>query len=110
MKPSAIAQGQLDAYNAQDLDAFMAFYDENCVIVNFNGAVTSEDAGAIRRRYADMFAQFPENRAILVNRIAIGDTVIDHEDVIRSPDGERFQAAAIYTIKGGKIARVDFVR
>ena len=41
-------------------------------------------------------------------RLDEGD--VDHEDVIRSPGGERFFAIAIYTIAGGKIARVDFAR
>ena len=55
-----------------------------------------------------MFAMFPQNQAILINRIAAGNTFVDHEDVRRAPDGERFEAIAIYTIAGGKIARVDF--
>lgn len=104
------AQGQLDAYNAQDLDRFMTFYADDCVIADLNGAVTQRGAAEIRVRYAAMFAKFPENKALLVNRIVVGNTVVDHEDVIRAPGGERFQACAIYTIRGGKIARVDFAK
>lgn len=110
MTPIELAQGQLDAYNAQDLDAFMRFYADDCVVADLNGAVTNKGAAAIRERYAAMFAKFPENKAILVNRIVVGNTVVDHEDVVRAPGGERFQACAIYTIAGGKIARVDFAR
>ncbi len=110
MTPTDIAQGQLDAYNAQDLDAYMRFFAEECVIADLNGAVTSNGAGAIRERYAKMFAQFPQNQALLLNRIALGAVVIDHEDVIRAPGGERFQAIAIYTVRGDKIVRVDFAR
>lgn len=106
----AAVQGQLDAYNAQDLDLFMSFYADDCVVADLNGAVTNSGAAAIRERYAAMFAKFPQNKAALVNRIVVGDTVVDHEDVSREPGGERFQVAAIYTIKGGKIARVDFAR
>ncbi|MFO1236814.1 MAG: nuclear transport factor 2 family protein [Alphaproteobacteria bacterium] len=106
----AAVQGQLDAYNAQDLDLFMSFYADDCVVADLNGAVTNSGAAAIRERYAAMFAKFPQNKAVLVNRIVVGDTVVDHEDVSREPGGERFQVAAIYTIKGGKIARVDFAR
>ncbi len=106
----AIAQGQLEAYNAQDLDRFMTFYADDVVVANFNGEITGQGAEALRARYAAMFAQYPQNVAHLVNRIVVGETVVDHEDVERSPGGERFHVAAIYTIKGGKIARVDFVR
>jgi len=108
--PVAIAQGQLDAYNAQDLEAFLSFYADDIIVADLNGAITNNGIAALRERYAAMFAKFPENKALLVNRIANGNTVIDHEDVIRSPGGERFFAIAIYTIAGGKIARVDFAR
>ena len=57
-----------------------------------------------------MFSDFPENRVELLNRIVLGDTVIDHEKVIRRAGGETFEVAAIYTVAGGKIARVDFVK
>ena len=63
-----------------------------------------------RAKYLQVFADFPQNRARLVNRICVGNTVIDHEDVSRGPDGPSFQVIAIYTLAGGKIARVDFVK
>jgi uncharacterized protein (TIGR02246 family) len=105
----AIVQAQLDAYNAQDIEAFMALFADDCVVADLNGAVTQQGAAAIRERYTQLFAQFPENYAKLVNRIAVGNVVIDHEDIARSPD-ERFVAAAVYTIKNGLIARVDFIK
>jgi uncharacterized protein (TIGR02246 family) len=104
-----IVQAQLDAYNAQDIEAFMALFADDCIIAGLNGATTHQGASAIRERYAQLFAQYPENHATLVNRIVVGDVVVDHEDIARSPD-ERFTAAAIYTVKNGLIARVDFFR
>jgi hypothetical protein len=110
LKPVDIAQGQLEAYNAQDLDAFSAFYADDVILADFNGAVTGEGLPALLARYTKLFAEFPQNRAALVGRIAVGQTVIDHERVTRTPDGEPFEVAAIYTIADGKIARVDFVK
>lgn len=105
-----VVQRQLDTYNAQDLEAFLATYAPDCVICDLNGAVTQNGIGDIRARYAAMFAQYPENKARLVHRMALGDVVIDHEDVVRGPDGPRLEAIAIYTVKNGLIARVDFVK
>ena len=109
MSPEAIVQAQLDAYNAQDIEAFMALFADDCVIADLNGAVTHSGAPAIRERYTQLFAQYPENYAKLVNRIAVGNVVIDHEHIARSPN-ERFVAAAVYTIKNGLIARIDFIK
>ncbi len=105
-----LVQRQLDAYNAQDMEAFVATYAEDCVIADLNGAITQSGRGELRARYAAMFAQYPNNRARVVNRIGLGDVVIDHEAVSRGPEGPHFEALAIYTVKNGLIARVDFVK
>jgi hypothetical protein len=110
LKPRDVAQGQLDAYNAQDLDAFCAFYGDDIVVADFNGAVAQAGAVAFRERYAKMFGEFPENRVELAGRIVIGDRVIDHERVFRTPDATPFEVAVIYTIAQGKIVRADFVK
>jgi len=105
-----IAQAQLDAYNAQDLDAYCGFFTDDIVVADLNGAVTSEGIEAYRTRYAGAFAQFPQNKAELLNRMVVGQTVIDHEKVIRGPQGPTFEVAAVYTFRDGKISRVDFVK
>jgi len=105
-----IVQRQLEAYNAQDLDAFCATYAEECVIADLNGAVTQAGMAEIRARYAKTFADFSQNRAWVEHRMALGDVVIDHEKGERSPEGPFFEALVIYTVKDGRIARVDFVK
>ncbi|MFN3312462.1 MAG: nuclear transport factor 2 family protein [Hyphomonas sp.] len=111
MSPSAeVVQRQLDAYNSQDIELFLACYAVDAQLAVLNGAVTHAGQDAIRARHESLFSEFPENRATLVNRIDLGTTVIDHEAVERTAGGERFDVAAIYTIRDGKIARVDFAR
>lgn len=110
MTPLELVKGQFDAYNAQDLDRFCSFFADDAALAGFNGAVTAQGLQAIRERHAKLFAQHPKNKATLLHRIVLGNVIIDHEDVERSPGGERFQVAAIYTIADGKIVRVDYVR
>lgn len=110
MSITDIAQAQLDAYNDQDLDRYVSYFTEDCLIADLNGAITSNGRAAIKERYAKAFATFPENKAHLLNRIVLGNVVIDHEDVVRAPGGEQFQVAAIYTFRGDQIARVDFAK
>jgi uncharacterized protein (TIGR02246 family) len=105
-----VAQKQLDAYNAQDLDAYVSYFTEDCVVSGLNGAPTETSREAIKARYAKAFAQFPQNKAELKNRIAVGNTVVDHELVIRAPGGEQFEIIAIYSFRDGLIARVDFAK
>jgi uncharacterized protein (TIGR02246 family) len=105
-----IAQKQLDAYNAQDLDTYVSFFAEDCIVSGLNGQPTETSRDAIRARYAKAFAQFPENQAVLKSRIAVGSTVVDHEKVVRAPGGEEFEIIAIYSFRDGLIARVDFAK
>ena len=105
-----IAQKQLDAYNAQDLDTYVSYFAPDCVVSNLNGTPTETTRDAIRARYAKAFATFPQNKAELKSRIAVGNTVVDHELVIRAPGGEQFEIIAIYSFKDGLISRVDFAK
>ena len=105
-----IVQAQFEAYNAQDLDAYCGFFADDVVVADFNGAVTTQGLAAYRERYAGVFAQFPNNRADLLARMVVGNTVIDHERVDRGTDAPTFEVACIYTFAGGKIARVDFAK
>ena len=110
MSPADIVQAQLDAYNAQDLERFCACFAHDTALADLNGAVTHQGAAGVRERYAELFAAHPENRAELLNRIAVGDVVVDEERISRGKGVAPFRALAIYTVKSGLIARVDFVR
>jgi uncharacterized protein (TIGR02246 family) len=110
LTPVQLVQRQLDAYNAQDLDAYCACFADDVVVADLDGKITTQGLDAYRARYAKAFAEFPENEATLLNRIALGQTIIDHERVARRPGGETFEVAAIYSFAGGKIARVDFAK
>ena len=110
MRPADVVQAQLDAYNAQDLERFCECFAADAVLGDVNGAVTHQGMAGVRERYAKLFAEHPENHAELVNRIAVGDVVVDEERISRGKGAAPFRALAIYTVKSGLIARVDFVR
>ncbi|WEK39448.1 MAG: nuclear transport factor 2 family protein [Candidatus Brevundimonas colombiensis] len=110
MSREAVVQGQLDAYNTQDLATFVTFFDDGITISDLNAEPNLKGLDAYRERHEGLFAQFPQNRAELLSRIVVGNTVIDHERVFRSPDAAPFEVAAIYSFAGDKIARVDYVK
>jgi hypothetical protein len=107
---AAIAQKQLDAYNAQKLGLYCTFFTDDIVVSDLNGAVSTEGLQAYEARYKAAFAQFPQNKAHLVSRMVGKNTVIDYERVVRGPEGPEFDVIAIYTFRGDKIARVDFAK
>ena len=110
MSRESIVQAQLDAYNAQDLDAHCKHFADGVVVGNYLGDVVRTGIADYRANYEKVFAQFPKNRAVLLNRMTVRDTVIDHEHVDRGDGSAPFQVLAIYTFEGDKIARVDFAK
>lgn len=105
----AIIQAQVEAYNAHDIDAFMALHSPTAKLYNLvTGELILEDEAAIRERYTNCFTN-PELHAEITNRMVIGNRVIDHERV-RGIDPDRVvEVVAIYEVEDGLIQRVWFI-
>jgi hypothetical protein len=110
LKPSPVelADQQLLAYNAHNLDAFLAAYAEDVEIYDLNtNTLRTKGKADMRKRY-DFLNNPGKLHCNLLNRIVQGNIVIDHEEIIT--DRGKFYAVAIYEIKDGKIAKVWFTR
>lgn len=105
--PEMLAQQQLNAYNAHDLDAFVAPYAEDVEIYNFPGdKITAKGKQEMRKQY-EFIRHTPGLYCRLVNRIVQGNMVIDHEE-IWTKGRKPFYGVAIYVIENGKISKVYF--
>jgi uncharacterized protein (TIGR02246 family) len=98
------------AYNNHDARAFADFFSEDAVHGTLHSGLLQHGREEIYRRYVAVFATYPENRTEVVQRIAFGKFVIDHELVTRSSSAEPFNVVAIYTLEAGLITRLNFVR
>lgn len=108
---AALVQRQLDAYNAHDLEAFLATYSPDIEIFDINNAAEPQMSGipAMREIYGEMFASMPDLRCDLGNRIADGAFVIDHEIcAMGAPGDPPERAIAIYQVEESLIRRVWF--
>ena len=108
--PTDLAQQQLNAYNTRDIDAFLAPYADDVEIYDFPEKLRYKGKETMRKQYGSMFDQTKNLHCELVNRIVLGNTVIDHERVTYGPDRKPVQAIAIYRIENGKIRKVYFTR
>jgi len=105
-----VVQAQLEAYNAQDLDAFLATYATDAVVVR-GGKVALQGREALRDAYRTLFAKYPKNRATISERRTEGDRVVlDHEIISgRAPDKpDPWDVGWVrYEVDGGLIRRVE---
>lgn len=107
--PAELAQAQLDAYNRRDLEAFLLPYDDSVAVYSFPNQLQYRGKAQMRRVYGEMFQTLPELHCSLVNRMVMGNTVIDQESVVFRKGQQPLEAIAIYKIKAGKIVEVFFV-
>jgi hypothetical protein len=104
----APVERQLEAYNRQDVDAFVACFAPNVRIHREEDGSVSEGREAMRERYAAMFAKYPRNRCTILNRIVCGEHVVD-EELIEGRDDQPFRTVAVYRVKDGMITEVRFL-
>ena len=107
--PEEVVQTQLEAYNARNLEAFLATYAEDAELTDLPDRVFARGHVEMRERYAKTFSD-PTLHAEILKRIVVGNTVVDHERVHRrfSEGPGTLDAIAIYAVENGKITRVWF--
>lgn len=106
--PEMVVQRQLNAYNARNIDAFMATYSDDVELFNFPDKPISKGKEAMRKNYTAMFTNLKKLHCYIEKRIVIGNKIIDHERV--KFDDRTVHAVAIYEVNDGLITRVTFVR
>lgn len=104
-----VVQRQLNAYNARDLEAFIATYHPDVRLYDFPDTPVRQGHAALRQVYGRMFTQLAGLHAQVPRRIVMGDYVIDEEVVTGLPEGRTISATAIYEVRNGLISRVWFI-
>ena len=106
--PVSFVQRQLDAYNARDLARFVREFRHDVVVFRLpDGKPSIVGREALAAHYRDNRFNLPDLHAELVNRMAFGNKVIDHERVSGIRDTP-LEALAIYEVSAGLIDRVWF--
>jgi len=107
--PVMLVQQQLNAYNAGNLDAFLAPYDDSVEIYQFPDQLISKGKEALRQRWSPLFASNPGLHCEIKERIMQGHSVIDKES-ITGMGKNREESTAIYEIEKNKITRVYLIQ
>ncbi len=105
-----LAQAQLDAYNAGDIDAFVACYAAGVEVHLLGGELLYRGRDALRAQYGPYFEANPKLHAALLNRTIEGDFAIDHEHVTGFAKGGELFAVAIYEVRDNLIQKVWFIK
>ena len=99
----SVVQRQLDAYNAHDLQAFLAEYAQD---VHVYRPPVRKPAIVGKRAFAEFYATQRFNcvalHAQLLNRMVLGNKIIDHERISGVRE-QPFEVAVVYHVIDGLI-------
>lgn len=108
--PETIVRRQLDAYNAHDIEAFMALWSEDAQYFEHPSKMLASGAAQIRERHV---AGFKEAKPVgeLISRVVLGNRVVDHERVTCNfPEGRgQLEVVAIYEVGENTVDRAWFL-
>jgi hypothetical protein len=110
LTPTDLAQGQLEAYNRQDIEGFLSWYADDVEVYNFPDELVYKGKDKMRERYTSAWKQNPNQKAKITKRIHVGNTVVDEEYVTGRASGIEAHVIAIYKIVDDKIKQVYFIR
>ena len=102
-----IVQRQVDAYNAHDLERFVATYADSVRVFRMPA---TEPAISGKAQLAEVYRarlSTPGLHAEILTRVVLGNKVIDHERV-RGIAAQPLEALAIYELSQGLIENVWF--
>src|SRR5512140_849891 len=104
--PESVVQEQFDAYNARDIEAFLALYDEDAQLFEHPSKLLAAGSAELRERFSARFME-PDLHAVLRRRILMGNIVVDHEEVTRTfPEGKgKLELIVIYEVHHGRISQ-----
>ena len=107
--PVDVVQQQVNAYNAKDIDAFLATYSPDVELYLHPDSLFLSGREEMRESYGPFFSNTPQLHVEILSRMTSGNVVIDKEKVTGLAGGRIMEAIAIYHVQNGLIARVWFV-
>ena len=110
MSAEDIVQKQVAAYNARNIDDFSAFHHPEVELYSLGEKVPFViGRQKLWTRYKEIFDQSPNLHTEVVQRMTLGNTVIDKEIITGRNGVDTKNFIAIYEIEEGLIRRAHFV-
>ena len=105
--PVQIVHRHVEAMSSRDVDGFLADCAETIRLLNPSGETLLEGKPAIRSMYASVFAANPDLKVELMDRISIGNWVIDEHLTTGFADGSLVHVARVYHVADDLIQSIQ---
>ena len=105
-----VVEEQLLAYNARDLERFIAIYSTDIVIEDGENNLLVKGHDQIRESYGALFMANPELHCRIIGRIRIGKYVVDEEEITGRGSSAPLHAVVIYRVEENKIVHARVLK
>ncbi|MFM8511964.1 MAG: nuclear transport factor 2 family protein [Limnohabitans sp.] len=106
LSPEAIIDFQLDAYNRQDMAAFLSVCHPDVQFFRWPDKLIEQGHDAFAQAYGALWARCPNLKAHILQRSVVGRFVIDLEQLEGHADGPREPLLVIYETQDSEILRI----
>ena len=110
LTPVQIVLAQLEAFNRHDLGGVLARVADNLVVTDAHGAPILAGRDAMREAIRLQFAVHPGLKSDLLDRMSLGEWVIDETMITGYEDDSQIHLIAIMRVLDGRIAAVRVIR
>lgn len=107
---SEVVQRFFDAVISRDVESIPGYFSSDAVFTMDGVGVVGTGRDAIKRVYTAMFEEHPGVHVELVQRLAIGRVVVDHESVAGFDSAEAADWVWVYTVQGDLITTMHGIR
>lgn len=104
---------QIKAYNDKNLEKFLACYSDEIILWNIDCSENTIMCSGKKEMYTMYRKEFLNQylECVIKNRMILGDTVVDYEEITYNEAGGTFCAIAIYQLdEAGLIKKVSFTK
>jgi len=105
--PVQIVHRHVEAMGRRDIDAFMAECSDEIRLINAAGEPLLDGRDAIRTMYTGIFAQNPDLKTELMDRISVGLWVFDEHLISGFADGSQLHLVRVYRVEAGRIVSIQ---
>ncbi len=105
-----VVQAQLDAFNRHDMDAFLSHISEDIILEDGRGELIMIGRHAFAPIVSGMWAEHPGLRSDLLDRMALGQWVIDETMMVGHIDNSSSHLISIYRVIDGEIVEIRTIR
>ncbi len=103
--PLETVEATVAAYNAHDLDAYLALFTPEATFGQLGGRVLLDSREAMRGFYSQFFAARTSVQCESIERTAVGPFVLDRQ-VVSGGGQPALEAVLLHEVRGGLVTRI----